>query len=204
MKLNYLLLVTLPLTLLGGQIEIEPSQDAYTCDCVPNATNPNGGETYLYQGRVGNCYCNYFMEWDLSFITPGTIINSAELWIYCKSFTGSASGNPVYYMITESWNENNVTFNTIPSYDSGTAITSSWPVANEWYVIDFTDFAQAWVDDSSQNFGFLAHVVGATSSSCPGFYSSNFSNEEFRPYLVLSGEEVSLERNTWGEIKKEI
>jgi len=198
----FLLCILTPALLLAGEVSFSPIQDAYTCDCMPNTTNPNGGVTYLYQGRVGSCYCNYFIEWDLSSIAPGSVIDSAEIWIYCKSFTGSAgAGNPVYYMISEAWDENTVTYNTIPSYNEITVVTADWPTASSWQVIDVTGFVQSWVDGTIDNYGILTHVVNTPSTSCPGFYSSNYSNEQLRPYLLVTGSGLSLDQMTWSEVK---
>ncbi len=203
MRISALLLcIITPAILHAGEVSIQPLQDAYTCDCMPNATNPNGGYTYLYQGRVGNCYCNYCIEWDLSIIEPGTVIDSAEFWIYCKSFTGSpGAGNPIYYMITESWDENTLTYNTLPSWSESSSVTTDWPTQSSWHVIDVTEFVQGWVDGTFENHGVFAHVENTPSTSCPGFYSSNFSNEDLRPYVLVTGTGLSFDHVTWGEVK---
>ena len=157
-------------TLFAEEVSVPVLQDAYTCDCAPNATNPNGGCTYLYPGRVSNCCCNYYIEWDLSDIEPGAAIVSAELYIYCKSFTGSAGGgNPVYYPITETWDESTVTFNTMPSWNDSISVASTWPTASSWHTVDLTEFVQGWVDGSLENYGVFAHVENTPSTSCPGF-----------------------------------
>lgn len=201
---NTILLICVAFTnlLLAGEATFSATQDAYTCDCAPNATNPNGGETYLYQGRVGSCFCNYFIEWGLWEIAPGTSIESAELWIYCKSFTGSAgAGNPVYHPITEAWDENTITYNTMPSWDISIRVTSGWPGASSWFVLDLTDVVQFWVDNPADNYGMVADVENTTSTSCPGFYSSNFADPELRPYLLVSATGLSTDNLTWGEVK---
>ena len=198
----FLLCIITPALLHAGEVSFPPLQDAYTCDCMPNTTNPNGGVTYLYQGRVGSCYCNYCIEWDLSLIEPGTVIDSAEFYIYCKSFTGSpGAGNPIYYMITESWDENTLTYNTLPSWSGSSSVTTGWPTASSWHVIDITEFVQGWVDGTFENHGVFAHVENTPSTSCPGFYSSNFSNDQLRPYLLVTGAGLSFDQVTWGEVK---
>ena len=201
-KTVLLLCIITPVLLLADEISVLPAQDAYTCDCAPNSTNPNGGYTYLYQGRVGNCYCNYFIEWDLSFIELGTILDSAEIWIYCKSFTGSpGGGNPAYYLINESWDENTITYNTMPSWSDSISITTDWPASSSWHVIDITEFVQGWVDGTFENHGIFAHVEDTPGTSCPGFFSSNYSIADRKPYLLVTGTGLSFEQATWGNIK---
>ena len=203
MRNTVLLLCIISAALLyAEEISILPAQDAYTCDCAPNSTNPNGGYTYLYQGRVGNCYCNFFIEWDLSFIEPGTLIESAEFWIYCKSFTGSpGAGNPAYYLINESWDENTVTYNTMPLWSDSISVTSDWPTASSWHVIDLSEFVQGWIDGTVENHGVFAHVEDTPGTSCPGFFSSNYSVAARKPFLLITGTGLSLEQVTWCGVK---
>jgi len=203
MKLHTsLLCLVIASSLLADEVSVPVLQDAYTCDCAPNVTNPNGGITYLYQGRVGNCYCNYFIEWDLSGIEPGAAITSAELYIYCKSFTGTAGGgNPIYFPITESWDENTVTYNTMPSWNDSVSVTSVWPTAYSWHTVDLTSIVQGWIDGSIVNHGVLAHVENTPSTSCPGYFSSSYPVADRQPYLLINGTGLALDQTTWGEVK---
>jgi hypothetical protein len=181
---------------------ISPLQDAYTCDCAPNTTNPNGGWMYLYQGPVYNCQVNLYMEWDLSSLGSGRTIEKAELWLYCKSITGSVSGGSmVYYLITETWDETTVTFNTMPSWSTDISADSPWPDVGEWISIDVIDFVEAWYQGTEDNYGLFGHYIGASGSCCAGFYSSNYVNTDLRPFLLVECSELPLDQDTWAEIK---
>ncbi len=107
-KTVLLLCIFTPVLLLAEEINILPAQDAYTCDCAPNSTNPNGGFTYLYQG---------------------------------------------------------------------------------------------WVDGTFENHGIFAHVQDTPGTSCPGFFSSNYSIADRKPYLLVTGTGLSFEQVTWGNVK---
>jgi hypothetical protein len=194
--------VLIVLSTSAEEFILSPLQDAYTCDCAPGTTNPNGGPNYLYQGPVYNCQVNLYMEWDLSGLGTGMVIDSAELWLYCKSITGTVSGGSmVYYLITESWDETTVTYNTMPSWSTGISSLSPWPTVNAWISVDVTEFVEAWYEGTEQNFGLFGHYLNASGSCCAGFYSSNYANEDLRPYLSVSTNEVTLDPDSWGEIK---
>ena len=190
-------------TALADELIITPSQDAYTCDCAPTTTNPNGGLYYLYQGPVWGCQVNLYIEWDISDLPEDIEIENAEMWLYCRSITGSVTGgNMVYYLITESWSETNVTYNTMPSYSTGVSQPSAWPGVQEWISIDVTEFVESWYTGTAENFGLFGHYLETVGNCCAGFYSSNYANESLRPYMVITFGEVGLDSESWGEIKQ--
>ena len=38
-------------------------------------------------------------------------------------------------------------------------------------------------------------------TSCPGFFSSNYSIADRKPYLLVTGTGLSFEQVTWGNVK---
>ena len=185
------------------EITLEPSQDAFVCDCVPGVTNPMLGNQYLAQGRYSACYNRSFIQWDLSSIPEGSTIDRAEFRIFCTAFYGSSSGQMAYYLVIEAWNENTVTYNNRPDHTTeGALFTSSWPGANTWHVFDITDFAADWFSGAVDNYGMLCHSTGCTSTSDCAFRSSNVANPGYRPRLVITYMPPStLEGTTWGGVK---
>ena len=81
----------------ADQVSLEPSMDAFVCDCVPGTTNPMLGNQYLAQGRYSACYNRTFISWDLSSIPAGSTIDDAEFRIYCCQFYGAPSGQMVVH-----------------------------------------------------------------------------------------------------------
>ena len=73
------LCIITPVLLLAEEISILPAKDAYTCDCAPNSTNPNGGFTYLYQGRVGNCTATISSNYSIADRKPCLLITGTGL-----------------------------------------------------------------------------------------------------------------------------
>jgi len=195
-----LLMVLASSMVFADEIVFIPVQDAYVCDCQPGVTNPNGGPAHLYYGRYGSCYDRSLIQWDLSSIPAGTQIESAEMRMYCMSFTGSPSGQPVFYLVNEAWDELTVTFDTQPSYGPEPVLSGSWPQPSTWFSIDVTPFVQAWIDGSRDNFGIYCTSIGTTGTSVPGFWSKDGDQEELRPQLVVTFTS-DLSSATWGEAK---
>ncbi len=182
-------------------VEITASQDAYICDCKPDSTNPNGGPTHLYFGRYSSCLDRTLVEWDLSAIPQDAVVESAEMRLYCISFFGSASGQPVFQLIGEDWDEQTVTLNTQPSIDPEPSVGGSWPVAQSWFSVDVTQFVEAWVSGAHPNHGIYCTSTGTTGNCAPGFWSKDSGHEDLLPTLVVTYSPYSLEGGSWAEIK---
>ncbi len=191
----------LPLTLPAETLELAPLQDAYICCCKPDSTNPNGGADYLYHGQYGSCFDRTLIQWDLSSVPPGASIVSATMELYCEAFYGSKTGNPIYYMINESWDELTVTFNTQPDYDTTLPLTAVWPDAGTWYNVDVAEFVEEWVVGTHDNFGIYCFCEGTTGTCVPGFWSGDYQDESLRPRLVVEYFPEKLDQCTWGCIK---
>jgi len=197
-----LIVFTLP-PVSADEITLEPSQDAFVCDCVPGATNPMLGDQYLAQGRYSACYNRTFIQWDLTGIPAGSDIVSAEFRIYCADFYGSVSGQMVYYMVIEDWDEGSVTFLNRPDHTAaGAVIETTWPASSSWRTVDVTGFVTDWFEGTANNFGMLCHSEGCTSTSDCAYYSSRVSAAAYRPRLVVTYTAPgALDTQTWGGLK---
>jgi hypothetical protein len=185
------------------EVTLQPVQDAFVCDCMPNTTNPMLGVQYLAQGRYSACYNRSLMQWDLSSIPAGSTIVSATLERYCCAFYGSPSGQMAFYVLTGAWDEDTVTHNNMPPYSgSGAVFTSNWPSASTWHSVDVTGFVTAWYSGSQQNYGLYCHSTGCTGTSDCAFYSSNVGSPTYRPRLrIVYTPPTSLDETSWGGIK---
>lgn len=188
---------------IADELVIEPSQDAFICDCMPSTTNPMLGAQYLAQGRYSACHNRTFIQWDLSSIPEGSTIEEVEFRIYCSAFYGSVSGQMAYYRVTETWSETTVTYNNMPSYTTeGALFTSNWPSSASWHSILITDFVIDWFDGTTDNYGLMCHSQGCTGTCDCAFYSSNVGNPAYRPRLVITYTPgTALEATTWADVK---
>jgi hypothetical protein len=202
---NCLIAVVLVLTLsLSAEIlELPSLQDAYICCCMPDATNPNGGANYLYHGQYGSCFDRTLIQWDLSTVPPGATIVSATMELYCEAFYGTPTGQPVYYMINESWDELTVTYNTQPEYDIASPVLDEWPAAETWHQVDVTGFVTNWVGGVHDNHGIYCFCQGTEGTCVPGFWSGDYQDVTLRPRLIIEYYPETLDQCTWGCIKSD-
>ena len=200
--LSLLLCSIFNLPAAGDQVTLEPSLDAFVCDCVPGTTNPMLGSQYLAQGRYSACYNRTFIMWDLSSIPAGSTIDDAEFRIYCSQFYGSPSGQMAYYRVVEGWSETTVCYNNMPAFTTDGAIfSSSWPASGSWNTVDVTDFVTEWFA-GTDNYGLYCHSTGSTSTSDCAYFSSRVSSPGYRPRLVVTfTPPAAFEQSTWGGLK---
>lgn len=195
--------LTIALALSAETLVLIPVQDAYICDCQPDVTNPNGGPAHLYHGRYTTCYDRSLIQWDLSSMPAGAVVESAEMRLYCISFTGTPSGQPAYYLIEQAWDELTVTHNTDPGFWATPSILAAWPQPQSWFSVDITSFVQDWMDGSRANYGIYCTSQGCTATSVPGFWSKDSDQTDLRPQLVVTYSLSAMEEDTWGAIKSE-
>ena len=158
-----------------------PSDDAFV---LKNCSNANyGSRADLIVGRhvVTGRYQTY-LKFDLSLLS-GSIIDSAALKLY-KSGYSTDTSNVNLYRVTGDWNEETITWNNKPSYDS-TVISSTSVNSNGWYTWrgeEFKDLIQGWVDDPYHNYGM---VLMTDYSYIYRFYSKEFPDSNYRPSLEI-------------------
>lgn len=180
---------------------LTPVQDAYICDCQPDVTNPNGGPTHLYHGRYTTCYDRSLIQWDLSALPPGAEIEAAVMGLYCISFTGTPSGQPVFYPVAGAWDELSVTHSTDPGHSPSPFVVASWPQPQAWFEVDVTALVQEWLSGEQGNYGIYCTSQGCTSTSVPGFWSKDSDHPDLWPRLVITYALGLTGDVTWGEIK---
>lgn len=193
--------LVIPAAAPGTVLELFPVQDAYVCDCQPGTTNPNGNSSYLYHGQFGSCFDRTLIQWDISDLPENIEIISAEMNLYCEAFWGTPSGGPVYFMIDGDWDENTVTFNSQPGYDTTVSVSADWPAAGTWHSVDVQPFVEEWISGTHCNYGIYCFCQGTEGTSVPGFWSGDYPDEELRPRLVIEYQEMSFASATWGLLK---
>lgn len=126
-----------------------------------------------------------------TYIPPGSIINSAILYLDCYADASNGTGRMKIYKTTSSWGELTVTWNTQPSYDS-TVLTYT-DIANGYTGVvtfsDFTALVQGWLDGTISNYGFFTRITETTTDNENDkhfkFRSRDYTTQANRPRLVV-------------------
>jgi len=187
-KLSYTILLAwlviasiLPLIVFAEETSsITPQADAYVYEKYPS--NNYGSETSIkVKSQSGSSKIGYIL-FNLTIPSNSQILD-AKLKIY-NNVGGTYSAEVCVYRVTESWNENDVTWNSRPAlgeeYDCKTINSAGW------WVFDITDLVQGWVNGSYENYGL---ALCSESSSEVQFYSKDYSDPSYHPVLEVTYQE---------------
>jgi len=178
-----------------AKVTIHPTDDS---NIKHGLSSSNFGESnkiiirneYGYAGSLG-------WEWDalikfaISNITEDTSIISAKLKIYYyeQNYYNYTNHNLNLYRITNDWDENTVTWNNQPAYDSQKttiAIISDFP--SKWIEFDVTDNVQEFINKDLNNYGWkINDETDWEHFSIPEFFfkTKESNNTEYWPYLEI-------------------
>lgn len=174
-------------------VVLEPDKDAFICDCQPDATNPGGPPTKLFQGQysIGGklCYARTPMHWNLAILPQNTSILSATVNLTCTMIYGTLTGQMAFYRFIQNWDGTTVTHNNAPQYTTEDPVILNWPtVTGQLISVNVTELVKFWYVQSDSNFGILGHSVNTTGtgSGAIGYYSSRYTNTAQQPQLVIT------------------
>lgn len=134
---------------------------ARECKATYGGTQPDPNEVC---GAYNHCKTHGSNEWiyrsflwhDLSGIPYKSRILSAKLYVYCYYHNDNAAGAlHNFSRVTESWDEESLTWNNMPAVDSK-LYCEEWqtaPALNSWGSWDITPLVQEWVDQTYPNYG---------------------------------------------------
>ncbi|EFM08671.1 hypothetical protein PaecuDRAFT_4465 [Paenibacillus curdlanolyticus YK9] len=190
-----------PVTIDPSVLTKVASQDA-TCDydafCNSSSqytsTLALGSNDYVYNAN------SIYAQFDTSSIPLNSTISSATMKLYIEygyddnAYMGSA------YLITSPWNENTMTIQTRPTYDSahpvsystgwyGATLPSSYPKPG-WMQVDVKPFVQSWTTGTANN-GILLTLFGYQSTKY--VYSKEYSDPTYRPQLIVNYESPPIQ-----------
>ncbi|MBK5286451.1 MAG: DNRLRE domain-containing protein, partial [Bacteroidia bacterium] len=154
-------------------ITIKPPQggldDATISDNFASSNFGNHTEELLLTWSCSGSPCvgRSIMNFDLSAIPTNSIINSATLYLYAdinNAGSNGIPGQPTYgtdnagwvRRITQSWNENTVTWNTQPSFTTQNEVTLPQSTSTtQDYAATVSALVQDMINNPSSSFGFL-------------------------------------------------
>ncbi|MFA5163967.1 MAG: DNRLRE domain-containing protein [Candidatus Omnitrophota bacterium] len=154
--------------------DLSPTDDAYTYSRSANRDTNYGDSLVLDIGKIYSSNTTQsYLKFDLSSYSAG--IDSAYLYLYQNVGVLPADINA--YSTSNSWNENDITWNNQPS-TSGTPVTISAGSGIGWYSWDVTSLAQSAAGNSFS--------LALTSSNYAHMFNSNEALTN-KPYLAVTG-----------------
>lgn len=182
------LLVWTPENSITIQPGIINGKDASVDDTWPT-TNWGDTSTLLFIGNATflRIYRSY-LQFDLSSIPLNAVIIDADLVLY-YGFSGVVSSLPVgLYEVTESWEENTITWNNQPANSTETEDIRNIPASptDDFASWDIDDLVKGWLDGTITNYGMaLKDTDEASVGGHVGFRSSEYLVEIERPKLIV-------------------
>ena len=135
------------------------------------------------------------IDFDLSTIPQGTSIISAKLSLYHGIESGhglghsqlSGSNDAKLCLITEAWDESQVTWNSVPSYteDNSVFIPASVDSAQDYTDINVTGLVQSQINNPDKYFGFMLMLNTEDAYRRLMFSSSDCEVDTLRPKLTI-------------------
>ena len=197
MKSILLLTLTLFCSLLNGflfsqvQTTVIVSTKCTSANSMDPTSTVSSSAPVVTAGRVlvfSPFYYTYrtFVEYNLSGIPEHAIITKATL----KLYPDSRAGSPVIHTarITNSWQENSVSWANQPSYTSTQQVTASTLDFQGWLNIDVKNHVQNMVAGVYPNNGWMLYHNNETENANKHyiFRSDDHSTASFHPKLEIS------------------
>jgi hypothetical protein len=146
------------------------------------SSNNFGNEAVMSAGILTNEW-RALIIWDLSALPEGAEITSAEMGLYCFDTQGEPTGLLGFYLITDEWNEQTVTWNNQPEYDADEVLTFDWPWQGQVHYFDVTEFVTGWYSAEYDNHGLIG--IGSVPGHAASFYTSDYEQAHDRPSLTI-------------------
>jgi hypothetical protein len=162
--------------------QLPVTDDSYAQQGAPNANNGNAG-TLDVLGSATASRTSY-IRFNLSPIAPGltgTNVSIATLNLFVN--TATKAGTFDVYLVSGSWSEDTITFNTAPilgaQIASGVAVSTS--MAKDYVLVNITSALQAWLNGTT-NYG-LALVPSTGSTISVSFNSKESTTASHDPLI---------------------
>jgi len=133
------------------------------------------------------------IRFDLSSIPQNASIQQATLCLHVfdNNVQLGTKGTPnnsakSLYQITEPWQENTVNWIHQPAFDSTAIASNTNTKTGVWEEYDVTSIIKNNIQNKSNNYGFMIKFPSETEFRGARIYSSECSNVELRPKLIIS------------------
>ena len=190
MKIVVVVVVMLLAGIIPAQAEdykFAVNQDAWVNEA--NAGANYGNNSYLsLNDRTGltEIYLK-FSDADLAMLS-GKTIGSATLSLYQYQNTYSPGDAVNAHCVSGDWDEGTITWNSKPAYAVGNCgslyLDSGNSMWRQWSGLE--DMVSVWANGPNYGLVLENNLDGKTGELFARFYSSEYANAEFRPYLNVT------------------
>jgi hypothetical protein len=148
---------------LGAAAPVRAQQAMLVADTQLNTSAP----TTNYGGAATaetNANDSALVRFDVADLLPSGVtaaqVNRARLIVYCDAV--KTAGTFDAYLVTSSWGENSVTYNSRPTINSSPTAVATAAGAGSYIEINVTTAVQSWITNPATNFGLKFKPVGST------------------------------------------
>jgi hypothetical protein len=161
-------------------------KDVYVMDIFPS--DNFGDSTFLSIGVFTVPFARSYLQFDLSPIPPEAVILDANMGLYYDSSYDLSSLPIGLYEVTESWEEDTITWDSQPASSSEAVDIQiiSASQTNDSVYWQLVDLVEQWQAGSIENYGMV--LLDTDESSDDGgveFFSSDWLTANQRPKLII-------------------
>jgi len=146
-----------------------------------------GNSTSFFNAGNQIAIVRAFIEFDLSSVPVNARVTDTDLMLYHWNTSGTTNFSVGAYKITESWEEDTITYLSQPIYSSEAEYSNNITAGNtEWENWDIDTLVQSWLDGTFTNNGVVLKATDESSlDTIAAFRPSDYSSASYRPKLVI-------------------
>jgi hypothetical protein len=174
------------------EIVLHPVDDMYT---DPNGASENITELWTANFPPGSNFQRIMIKFDLESFYDVEVESATLNLTRFYSCPSGGTTSVTIHAINEHWDEETWNFNNHVNYhqDNSIPFVFSGTGGNivTGFGVDITSIIQLWLDQTISNNGLV--IIANSNQKFSKFYSKEFSNVEYRPFLTLQLENVSAD-----------
>lgn len=163
-----------------------PSQNSYISNNKPESNFSNSSVLYSGINAKGFIFRSLLL-FDLILLPQDTLLESAVLSLYTDlGGVKNDAGFFTPYIITSSWNQNEVTWNNQPEINASIAGETKEIIKSGLCSWDIKSIVQVWILNSSKNFGLMLKSSENAAGDIKRFHSlTDYYYKNYRPFIEI-------------------
>jgi hypothetical protein len=168
-------------------ITLQPGAEGKDAYVVSTFLNTNWDYSYAWVGNWGSEIERTYIQFDLSTVPTGAVVDDADLILYQYNSVGSGSFTVGLYQVISGWEESNITWSNQPNSSTGAEATRNVYTSTAWRNWDIDDLVKGWLDGSIINYGMLLKATNEASINMKAaFHTSDYTSDTSkRPKLEI-------------------